>query len=365
MCLTPIRLKNPYYRKGSSSQSVFAYLHDTKSSYIEVPCGSCSQCASMRQSFFMQRVQMESIRSHLFFFTLTYNPESLLYLDCGDYQLPYPCLEDIQNMFHRIRKAGHKFRVTYVTEYGKKRHRPHFHGILAVDKSEGDYRSIERKYYRLFWNEWKRNYAKPIWSVKKQSLIANRRNPVWRPLFTPCYERGRCTTFDFHYVEPIMDHDNDVAFYVSKYITKYDSWIKSLLAKIKLDPDLSSDEFTYLIDHLKPRCVTSKDFGDWKYPPINAYIHKCANRESLFVYPQYYDFYTGKQMPMSPYYGKRVQKFEHLYNRFLASDGYNEDFTLFLPNNTVLDENISVDHKIQQMNEYQKKLKKLEQRLTE
>lgn len=59
-------------------------------------------------------------------------------------------------------------------------------------------------------------------------------------------------------------------------------------------------------------------------------------------------------MPMSPYYGKRVQKFEHLYTRFQASDGYNEDFTLFLPNDTVLDETITADHKILLMNEYQK-----------
>ena len=34
-----------------------------------------------------------------FMFTLTYNDESLVYTDVGDYSYPIPLLSDIQNMF--------------------------------------------------------------------------------------------------------------------------------------------------------------------------------------------------------------------------------------------------------------------------
>lgn len=162
-----------------------------------------------------------------------------------------------------------------------------------------------------------------------------------------------------------MDHDNDVAFYVSKYITKYDSWIKGLLSKIQLDEALDPEESVYLISKLKPRCITSKDFGDWKYPPIQDYINKCSIRESLYTYPQYYDVYTGKQMPMSPYYGKHLVNFSHLYNRFEHSDLRDEESTFFFTTDTILDSRISCDSKINQVQEHHKKLQKLEKRLRE
>lgn len=85
--------------------------------------------------FFLQRVQMESLRSHLYMFTLTYNNESLVYTDVGEYNIAFPYLPDIQNMFKRIRRSGHEFLFTYTTEYGKRRFRPHYHGILALDKT--------------------------------------------------------------------------------------------------------------------------------------------------------------------------------------------------------------------------------------
>lgn len=169
MCISPITIDNPYFGRGRRLSG--SYLHNCSLSRITVPCGNCPQCIAMRQSFYLQRVQMESLRSHLFFFTLTYNNESLLWTDIGDYQIPYAELSDIQNLFHRLRKKGYKFRVSYVTEYGSRRHRPHFHGILAVDKSQGDFRIIEKIYKQLFWNEWKRNYASQVWSPKNRSIF--------------------------------------------------------------------------------------------------------------------------------------------------------------------------------------------------
>lgn len=88
-------------------------------------------------------------------------------------------------MFKRIRRSGHEFLFTYTTEYGKRRFRPHYHGILALDKSLGTPLSLEKKFYKIFFSEWKRNYSDDPF------------NPSWRPLFTPEYKHGRCCTLIF------------------------------------------------------------------------------------------------------------------------------------------------------------------------
>lgn len=341
MCISPIFIKNPYFRLGNVGLNA---LHDTVNSHIQVPCGSCPQCVAMRQGFFLQRVQMESLRSHLFMFTLTYNDESLIYTDVDEYNIAIPYLPDVQNMFKRLRRAGYKFRVTYTSEYGSRRFRPHFHGILALDKSLGNPHSLEKKFYRLFFKEWRRNYSDDPF------------NPDWRSLFTPVYKRGRCTTFDFHWIEPVIDHDNDCAFYVSKYVTKYDKRTAGLLQKIMIDTSISDDETSHLIKYIKPRCNTSKDFGDWRDPQISAYINKCASRETLFRYPQFYDIHSGKQMPMSPYYGKHVIGFDHLYNRLLESDTSELMSTNFFRHDSCTDMRHSCNSAFKQFEEFEKKL---------
>lgn len=360
MCFTPILIRNPNYKLGHIGLNAFS---DTAHLYMQVPCGNCPQCVALRQSFYLQRVQMESFRSHLFMFTLTYNNDSLVYTDVGEYNIAVPHLPDVQNMFKRMRADGHKFRVSYVSEYGSRRYRPHFHGILALDKSLGDFRTLEKKYKSLFSLQWKRNYAT---TVNKNGLIVpNTRSPVWRPLFTPVYDKARCTTFDFHYIEPVIDHDNDCAFYVSKYITKYDDRTRKLLLKILQDPNLDDGQVSYLYKIVKPKCNTSKDFGSWKDPVINAYIQKCASRESLFRYPQYFDIYSGKQMAMSPYYGKHIVGFEHAYDRLLNSDFVDDMSTNFVDRSTLLDIEIERNAIYDKYAKFEKSIKFLSNRLSE
>lgn len=358
MCLSPITINNPRYKSGNVGLN---YLFNTTDTKLQVPCGSCPQCTALRQSFYLQRVQMESLRSHLFMFTLTYNDESLVYTDVADYSLPYPVISDVQNLFKRLRRKGYNFRYTYVSEYGRKHHRPHFHGIFALDKNLGDPKSLEVQFSKLISKEWRRNYATII--NNDGNIVVNTRNSSWRSLYTPVYKDCRCTTFDFHYIEPIRGHDNDVSFYVSKYVTKYDKWIRSLLLKILLDDTLDDEQKPYLYDLLKPRCNTSKDFGDWKDPEIFRYIKKCASRKSEYRYPQFYDINTGKSMPMSPYYGKRLVDFVHLYNRSSLSDEGDNLSTVFYDNDTILDYRIQAESSINQFQDFDKKLKKLYDRL--
>lgn len=349
MCRYPLTIKNPNYGLGHLGINALTNTIDT---HIQVPCGSCDQCASLRQCFFMQRVQMESLRSHLFFFTLTYNSESIVHASLGEYCIAYPVFSDIQNMFKRIRKQGYLFRYTVVSEYGKKYHRPHFHGLLAVPKYFGDWRSLELKWKRLLRSEWRRNYG-------------SNRSPVWRDLSTDVYKNCRNTTFDLHYVEPVRGHDNDVSFYVSKYITKYDKWIRSLIAKISLDPELdcySLEEVNDFKALIKPRCTMSKGFGDYRDPIISEYIDRCAKRPTLFRYPQFIDIHTGTTMPMSPYYGKHCVGFEHLYNRLLHSDEVDNMSTNFYIDNSRLDDILDRESFFEHLDDWNRTLDKISSR---
>lgn len=357
MCLSPILIKNPYYQLGNRG---YNYLHDTLNTHIMVPCGSCPQCASLRQGFYNQRVQMESLRSHLFMFTLTYNNESLNFVDCGQYHYPVHDITDIQNMFKRLRRQGHKIRYSYVCEYGTKKgsHRPHYHGILAIEKSHEHWSIIEKRYRDLFMQEWKRNIA--IRWNKKGQIVPDTFNPKWQPLFTPVYKRGRLTTFDFHYIIPSRDHESDVSFYVSKYITKYDSRTAKLLKKIKLDPTLNPEETSDLLRITRPRCVTSKDFGDYNFPAIRDHIMKGIN--SCIDFPKFFDLYTGKAMLLSRYYRRLIpamKKFELWKN---ATDYYEYFSQNYEDDSTILDYKQKMFGDCNKYEKYYKSLRMMEKR---
>lgn len=352
MCLAPITIPNPHY--GHTSVG-FSYLHNTQDSHIEVPCGHCVQCVSMRQGFFNQRIQMESLRSDLFFFTLTYNNESLIYVNEGEYNLPIMYYPDIANFFKRIRRSGYSIRYTYVSEYGTRRHRPHLHGILAVERqynpsiSPHMYRTVELQFKNLFALEWRRNYGTSL-------------DPYYEPLSTPVFKRGRNTTFDFHYIEPVLDHDNDVSFYVSKYITKYDSRTHKLLQKISLDPSLSDDQTSFLLSMVKPRCVMSKDFGDYDYPSIRQYIRKCINNLSTPL-PQFYDLNTGQSCLLAPYYRNHLYTLQDAHLRMaLHSDHYEDGYMLIDDDSSILEFSQSRESNLEKMLMFGKNLKKMQEK---
>ena len=328
MCLTPIIIKNPYYGLGDKvkykynlkdgvgknwrdSDGHLVYGHyetnagslnrykNTHETHIQVPCGNCQQCISNKQNFVNQRVQMESLRSHLFMLTLTYNNRSLMHTNCGEYQVAYPYYKDVQNMFKRMRKDGYKFRYYVVSEYGKSENtaRPHYHALIAIEKSpdwDGSYyepRNLEFQYGKLFLRYWKRNYNDNV-------------HPIYDTLLDYKVSRdGRCT-YDFHYIEPIAGHDNDTAFYVSKYLWKYDKRIISLLQKISMDDTLDDVQKAYLTKCLKPRSVMSKDFGSWKLASTQSHIDFGLSKNKDL--PSFVDLYTGKTSLLSPYYRKHL-----------------------------------------------------------
>lgn len=125
MCVSPVRIKNPNYHIYNAGTK----YKDTECAYINVPCGVCCECVAVRQMSYIQRLQMEELKNHLFFCTLTYNTESLPLHRCSNgHVIRYADVSDVQKMFKRLRKSnafGRPFRYFAVSELGTKKGRPH------------------------------------------------------------------------------------------------------------------------------------------------------------------------------------------------------------------------------------------------
>lgn len=125
MCLSPNKIPNPY--RGYRGR--LAFMHDTESQFIYVPCGVCRECIALKQMYLVQRVQMEAFDCFLFFSTLTYNDEFLPHFTCANgVRIPFADVVHLQTMFKRLRKHdsfGRPFRYLAVSERGSGKGRPH------------------------------------------------------------------------------------------------------------------------------------------------------------------------------------------------------------------------------------------------
>lgn len=310
MCVAPITIPNPYYKIGSKGLN---FLHDTVNSHIKVPCGKCHQCCSLRQAYFNQRVQMESKRSELFMITLTYNDYYVPRIHYLGYHLFFPDWRDIQLLFKKLRKVlPHPVRYAMCSEYGSRKRRPHFHGIIAIDREDikefykGSISLCEQKLSKAFLSNWTVN-------------LGDKRHPDYRPLSTYIRTSKGRSTFDFHWIQPLRNHDNDVSFYVSKYVLKYDEGIQKLLQKFDVDQSLQDDQLKLLKSLIKPRCTMSKDFGSYKIPEVSDYINRCIEKDETDI-PQFYDIYTGQASLLSRYYRHHCYTLDHAFTRFYFSD---------------------------------------------
>ncbi len=255
MCLSPITLPNPNF--GLKHLGLY---RDVVSSHIQVPCGSCSQCCAQKQNGYVQRLEMDMIDRDVYFMTLTYSNSGLLKTDTLDYQMPYACYDDFQQMLKRYRKQFKgtplgDIRYLAVNEYGSKSYRPHFHVLFSVPKEYDKFAQLRRtqQLYDWFKDNWKRNVN---YDKKTRSL-----HPIWQPVYE-YRRRGKYCSFDLHLVSHRADKKLDsVPYYVTKYVLKYDSRTRKLCDKIKLDKRLSDEQRKLLLRQFKPRVRASKSFG--------------------------------------------------------------------------------------------------------
>lgn len=303
-CEHPFLIPNPNYRRPVSGP--YDAVKDHSHKMIYVPCGVCSSCLKIRQMYFVQRVQMESLTNHLFMCMLSYSSSGLPRFSLSNGRsVAYADISHVQKMMKRLRKSdplGRPIRYMAVSELGDEKGRPHFHLIFSVPRKDGDtFQDISILENTLYWavrNEWREN-------------VGSRRSPVWKPLFE-YHERmrhGRLErNYDLHYVHPYLGDKSVLspAFYTSKYILKFSKRVKRLHSALKLN--LPSDEFSKVWSVVRPRLIKSLDFGQSRNFAVRSYIRK-GIQSSLaagYKYPCFINEDTGQYFPLSRFYKSKL-----------------------------------------------------------
>lgn len=303
MCLSPVYLKN-VNRDARFRGEHFVLLKDTESFELAVPCGHCSECLQMKQFDIIQRCQMMYNTWYMFFGTLTYMDSSLpVVKDSKGNRHFYADYNDFYLMIKRFRQYNvsddREIKYMCVNEYGSKRHRPHFHFILFLEKrdTDSDYVPLnyEQKFYEWFKNNWKRN-------------LGTKLNPKWIDLFKYS-ARGGYRNYDFHWCRSEKGSLDDVSFYVSKYVLKFDEWIDKRLQW--LYNILENDEYKDIRKLLCPRIRYSKKFGftSDSEEKITSFINR-GIRDTSYPFPVYFNQSTGKSQPLGRYYRKKYLTME-------------------------------------------------------
>lgn len=324
MCMAPIMIDNPNYN-SPVRDPVYHIIHPTKSKKIAVPCGRCASCIHLKQVYLIQRVQMEAINHDLFYGTLTYNQESLPIAEIGDFRFAYPDFSDWQKMIKMVRKDyDFTFKYMLVTEYGGKKHRPHFHFILSFPKSGNSMAEKVSKAYQLFsifLKYWRRNYG-------------STRSPIWKPLCT--YVRKRIYgkeyyNYDLHYLDPYSSKDgiDGVSFYVTKYILKYDDWIDKFKSKLFFNLELKDYKIAW--DLFRPRLLLSKGFGSPDDSDVRNHIKKgidFAIAQPGNRFPFFISLQNGSTYPLSPYYSKKFLTIQDKIEFSLRCRDFEDDLSI-------------------------------------
>lgn len=348
MCLTPVNIKNPNYHL--EYQRALGY--DVDSERMDVPCGYCSECRTRKQTDFLQRIQLQALHSYVYFFTLTYNKNVPVVDMANGKRLMYANYKHITDMFKRIRKQdyfnGRTVKYVVTDERGHHTLRPHYHGLLFIQKlphdHELEYASIEQLAYSTILKEWRENIATTIAKkdtkrYKKGYVIPNTRCPVYRPLldFHESYRGGkrRCT-YDLHYVMPKSNGENDLSFYVTKYLFKEQVGVKYILKncydsadskeealkmyhqtfKCKKRQSLNLSNF-YTDDSYKEYRSTHNDICLEISKDVFNYVKDLARISLKHDQPiSFFDIYTGTPMPISKYLLDKLPEDMQLQHRF-------------------------------------------------
>lgn len=348
MCITPIQIPNrnlvprkPYTRNWLRVGSPMS-LKDCTSQYINVPCGHCPECIQKKQNDFVQRCQMESMDTYQYMVTLTYDNKHLpkLVTSLGEV-FYYADYKHIQSTIKRVRKYFCRpFRFVATSERGGKRHRPHWHLILFVPKLPEDTpftgKVLESELFDLFKLHWSKN-------------IGTNRKPIYEPFFqyVRYFKRGRVqTNFDLHLIEPRlkadgkMDTMQDVSFYVSKYLCKYND----NKLRIKVKNNYIADEAHYIIETIKCRRITSVSFGSRDFSghiaspdkrlfpqeAINLYVRGCIERskQQKLEFPTFF-YLEGQNYPLSNYLKKKFLTMQDALWWYFNSDSMDIDTVIY------------------------------------
>lgn len=284
-------------------------------SYLRVPCGHCPECASLKQAYLSQRVQLLSTDHYVFFQTLTIQDKFMKYKDVNGYRHRYFDITYFQNYVKYLRKYNTfhaDFKYMAVTEYGGTYHRPHMHILYFIPKETPYYKELVRNCVdATSRNNVIREYAsRMFWTLLKlwRHNSGSTKFPVWEP-YTRFVSRNGRRNYDFQYINEHVHGNNsmNVTHYVTKYVLKFDDWVVKKQQALHLN--LEQEEYKRIWQYLKPRLLISKHFGDnSKYfkdyvAPSFDYTLKQLDKSRDDNELRYYfiNIYTKQVVPMAPY----------------------------------------------------------------
>lgn len=366
MCTSPITIKNVNYRSIPPKDEYLRNYVNWQDTHIQVPCGHCRQCRARKSLNYLQQYQFATLSNWSFMFTLTYKDEMIPILTLNDGStIKVSSYDDVKAMFKRLRKypifENRSLKYMVTDEFSPKKGRPHYHGILLVEKLPTDTNvtvvMLENEISRLMLLEWRRNVATCI--NKKGQIVANTRKPIYKSLcdYHVNYRRGqRHSTFDFHYITPSYSKTpgksevrgySDVSYYVTKYFFK-DNPYNDILFKVSVkecsgDYDLAQ---THYRKHFRCRVRKSLNFsciftsGSYKEflstkdrtclqfcPESRSHLDKCeiasknAGDNCYFV-----DVISGKISPMA----KNLRRYMDFDCQVLFKTWANKTFGSFI-----------------------------------
>jgi hypothetical protein len=113
---------------------------------VLVQCRKCDACIAARKRHWIGRLIAEqATATSVFFVTLTYG---------GGYE--NEDYSDVQKLFKRMRKAGHKFKYLCVGEYGGERGRAHWHVLFYFQGKHPDWEALDK---RINWDMWPNGFT--------------------------------------------------------------------------------------------------------------------------------------------------------------------------------------------------------------
>lgn len=319
--------------------------HDVDSRFLSVPCGVCKECIAVKQMYTVQRVQMESLDSFMYFSTLTYNNEFLPHFICENgFRIPFADISHLQNLFKRLRNDnafGRPFRYFAVSERGSNGGRPHFHILWFLPRYDGetysDGLSLESRLFSEILSHWSVN-------------LGSKRVPDYHPLctFKSKFYRGRLyRNFDTHFVVPNYTTDgvSSLAFYVCKYLMKQNDKERRLQQALRLN--LSKEAYDEAFSVVKSRSLRSEHFGLYQTDSLCSlhivkYLRECISRskaDSSLNYPCFFAPDSSLRFPLAPYYKKKP--FIYSLKDHLDFTMYSDPFHPFDKSDTQIDNAIS------------------------
>lgn len=141
ICLSPVTIRNPNFEEQMKAHLFLG--KDEPYLFIQVPCGKCVNCLSNRRNSWCMRLRAEKKNSfNAYFITLTYDDLHLPFKNLPNPEHVSKFLNSFRMRYFRalaikdcvslseVRKSYPPIRYFYVSEFGEKYGRVHYHLLL-------------------------------------------------------------------------------------------------------------------------------------------------------------------------------------------------------------------------------------------